>query len=171
MGGGKATLELRGSPLISYPLDAFTQAGIETVVIAKNDSALPPLDVPVWKEPDEPSHPLRGIVTALERAEAIIACACDMPFLTPELLDHLARRTETLVVPKTDRLHPLLARYEQSHLAALREGLGARRPLQEIVAELDPVLLDETALSAFGDPQRLLFNVNTPEDLARAERL
>jgi GTP:adenosylcobinamide-phosphate guanylyltransferase len=39
------------------------------------------------------------------------------------------------------------------------------------VASLDPYVLEEEELAAFGDPERLLFNVNTPADLARAEEL
>jgi GTP:adenosylcobinamide-phosphate guanylyltransferase len=32
-------------------------------------------------------------------------------------------------------------------------------------------VVEEAELRRFGDPARLLFNVNTPEDLAEAERL
>ena len=68
MGAPKATLELGGRPLISYPLAAMADAGIETIVVAKPDTALPEMANEVWLEPQEPSHPLLGIVAALERA-------------------------------------------------------------------------------------------------------
>jgi molybdopterin-guanine dinucleotide biosynthesis protein A len=48
---------------------AASDAGLDAVAVAKAGTALPALDAPVWLEPDEPVHPLLGIVTALERAE------------------------------------------------------------------------------------------------------
>ena len=41
LGGAKATAELGGRPLISYPLVALAAAGIEAVVVAKGDTELP----------------------------------------------------------------------------------------------------------------------------------
>jgi molybdopterin-guanine dinucleotide biosynthesis protein A len=130
--------------------------------------------VSVWREPDEPVHPLLGIVTALERASgrAVLACACDLPFVTPELVRSLAASVASIALPRVGgRLHPLLARYERSHLPALRESLARGAPVQETVLALDPLVIGEDELRAFGDPERLLFNVNTSTDLERAERM
>jgi molybdopterin-guanine dinucleotide biosynthesis protein A len=174
LGGDKATAQLAGRPLISHPIEALSAAGLEPVIVAKQMTRLPDLAVPVWREPDEPFHPLCGIIAALERAEgaSVIACGCDMPFLVPGLIRALAERDAPLVVPRTgDGLHPLLARYDGSLLGPLCAALDARSPLQETVAALEPVVLNEEELRRFGDPARLLFNVNTPADLARAEEL
>lgn len=174
VGGAKALLELRGTPLISYPLRAFAEAGIEAVVVAKRDSSLPPLDAPIWQESDEPTHPLLGIVTALERAESrsLVVCGCDMPFVTAEFLSYLSGRDDPLVVPyASGRLQPLIARYDLSLRGRLRQELQGPRALHHIIAELQPAIVDHDELRRFGDPARLLFNVNTPEDLARAEQI
>ena len=172
LGLPKATAPLGGRPLLEYPLRALEAGGIEPVVIAKRDTALPPDGAPVWQEPDEPVHPLLGIVTALEQADGrpVLACPCDLPFLTPALAAAIAATDAPLVVPRAGgRLHPLLARYTATLLPALREALEQSAPLQETVVALEPLIVDERALGAFGDPARLLFNVNTPEDLERAE--
>jgi molybdopterin-guanine dinucleotide biosynthesis protein A len=119
-------------------------------------------------------HPLVGIVTALEQADgrAVLACACDLPFLTPALVAHVAAIAAPLVVPRTsDRLHPLLGRYTPGLLPELREALARDAPLHETLLVLDPAILGEQELRAFGDPERLLFNVNTSADLERAEAL
>jgi molybdopterin-guanine dinucleotide biosynthesis protein A len=174
IGRPKASIELRGQPLIEYPLASLEQAGIESVVVAKRGTPLPELTVPVWREPDQPAHPLCGIVAALEHANgrAVVVCGCDMPFLEPALLSALAKRDESLAVPLAGgRLHPLVARYTPALLDSLRAALDSRRPLQEIVAELEPAVIEDEELRRYGDPKRLLFNVNTIADLEEAERL
>ena len=69
MGGSKLTVALRGRPLITYPLDALRAVLEEVAVIGKPDLRLPSLSgVMVWIEPQEPRHPLVGIVEALALA-------------------------------------------------------------------------------------------------------
>jgi molybdopterin-guanine dinucleotide biosynthesis protein A len=177
LGGDKASVELGGRPLISYPVGAAVGAagpGDGLVVVAKRETILPELGVVVLREPAEPVHPLAGIVAALREAggSAVVAVAADLPFVTPELLAWLAARDEPLVVPEHGgRLHPLLARYDGSLLVPLEEALRNEAALQETVLDLGPETLSAGALGRFGDPGRLLFNVNTLEDLARAEGL
>ena len=171
MGTAKATLELGGRPLLEYPLAAVQGAGLEPAVVAKPGSPLPPLAVPRWDEPAEPVHPLTGIVAALTaaRGRPVLAVACDMPFVTAELLADLAARAGPLVVPEVDgRLHPLLARWDPSLLPALCDALEREAPLHVVATELDAQRVDEAELRRFCDPARLLFNVNAPGDLERA---
>ena len=170
MGTSKAALDLGGAPLIERPLRALRGAGLEAVVVAKHSTSLPPLDVPLWEEPEEPSHPLTGIVAALERAaRTLVVCGCDLPFVPSALLAHLAGLAEPLVVVEAGgRLHPLLGRYGPDLLEDLRAARDERRALHEVVSELRGERLDPRP---FGDPQRITFNVNTPADLRRAEEL
>jgi molybdenum cofactor guanylyltransferase len=173
-GGAKARAQLGGRPLIEHPLAAVRQAGVEPVVVAKPDSALPPVTVARWDEPAEPLHPLCGIVAALERADgrAIVAVGCDMPFVTAELIAWLAAAREPVVVPRAGgRLHPLIARYDKRVLDDLRAALDQRLPLRTAVAALNARAIDEGELQRFGEPSLLTFNVNEPADLAEAERL
>jgi molybdenum cofactor guanylyltransferase len=174
LGGAKATALLAGRPLIHYPLDAVRWAGLEAVVVAKPDSPLPEIDVPVWHEPESPAHPAAGIAEALRRAAGrpVLAIACDMPLVPPGLLLHLARHSGRLVVPATaDGFHPLCARYETAVLAPFERAVTAGTALHEVIEGLGPELLREEALATFGEPEISLFNVNTRADLARAEEL
>jgi molybdopterin-guanine dinucleotide biosynthesis protein A len=178
LGRSKPTAPLGGRPLIEYPLGALREAGFETVVVAKRETELPPLDVAVWLEPDEPSHPLLGVTTALARAgRPLLVCGCDLPFVTAALARRLAETPrqsarERIVVPSTgSRLHPLFGRYDPAFLDELSVALAACRSMREAITALDPLLLEAEELARFGDPARLLFNVNTPEDLSRAEQL
>src|SRR5579884_3188497 len=168
MGGSKATVALNGRPLISYPLEAVWRALGHAIVVAKADTELPSMPgVTVWIEPDAPSHPLVGLVHALEMAEfcPVVVCAADLPFVTPRLVRRLAagmRGTGALLAGSEGEAQPLLGWYHPRALAVLREldpesGIS----LREAVGRLRPVVVD------VGDPQ-LLFNVNTPDDLLQA---
>lgn len=170
MGAAKATLELDGRPLIERPLAALTAAGLDRVVVAKADTALPPLGADRWDEPDEPRHPLRGIVTALERAgRPVVVLACDMPSVPPALVRRLARTPGRAVVPAPGgRLEPLAARYEPAALPILRLALERGASLRDAVAALGPEALGDAELAALGDPAAMFANVNRPDDLARA---
>jgi molybdopterin-guanine dinucleotide biosynthesis protein A len=187
LGRAKPGVLLAGRPLIEYPTRAFAGAGIEAVVMAKPSTPLPELGLSVWKEPAEPSHPLLGIVTALEwmqrstpagAPDALVVCPCDLPFVPPSLLVALAEMDAPIAVPRFGgRLHPLLGRYgfsnahPRSLLDELRSALERGDSMHSVVERLDPVLIEGEALAAHGDPNVTLFNVNTPDDLQRAEEI
>ena len=132
MGESKAGIELGGRPLISYPVAAARAAGLEPLVVAKAASALPQLDCAIVTEPDEPTHPLTGIIAALEHVgEPIVAIACDLPLLPPDLLAELASRSAPLAMPANPRPQPLVARYSPELLPRLRAALVMGEPLVE----------------------------------------
>lgn len=173
MGRPKPALSLGGKPLISYPLEAARGAGLESWIVAKRSSELPRTGCRLLVEPDEPSHPLLGVVTALRAAgpTPVIVVAADMPFVTPRLLRRLATGGATATVEAEGRLQPLLARYEPEALNSLGGALGEGEAATAALAALEPEVIGEAELQRFGDPNRLCFNVNSPADLERAEQL
>jgi molybdopterin-guanine dinucleotide biosynthesis protein A len=174
LGGQKATVDLDGRPLIAYALEAVERAGLDPVVVAKPSSALPALSCRVLREPEEPQHPLAGIVAALADAgkRPVVALACDMPLVSPALLASLASAEEAVVVPALNgQLQPLPGRYSPEALPALREALAQLQPLRKAVELLVPRTIDEDELGRYGDPGSLCFNVNTPADLKHARRM
>lgn len=172
LGAPKTQVRLRGRPLVAYPLAALESAGLETVLVVKAATPVEAPGVRVLREPDPVVHPLAGVVCALEAAAGrpVLAVGGDMPFLTGPLLAWLAAVAPeaALVVPRSGgRLHPLCARYGPELAGPLRAALADEAPLRATVQALDPHVVDD--LTPFGDPARLLFNVNRPEDLAAAE--
>ena len=166
---------LAGRPLIEYPLQAAAEAGLASIVVAKASSPLPPITSEIVIEPDRPSHPLIGIVTALRHAggRAVVVLACDLPLIGPDLLRRLATGPEPLVVPSIDgRLQPLAARYGPELLPTLEAGLDSPHrdstSMQELVRGLDPHIVSEQEITHFGNPERMFTNVNDPGDLERA---
>lgn len=165
MGAPKATAPLAGRPLVSYPARALGSVCKRVVVVAKRETQLP-AELERWDEPDDPRHPIAGIRHALERAGGpILVCAADMPFVTPEVLALLAGELQpglkAAVAFCEGRLEPLLAAYATDALEVIAEAADDE-PLRRIVESLMPVLVDV-------GPE-VVFNVNTPEDLAEAER-
>ena len=125
---------------------------------------------------EEGLGPLHGLRTALAAAEGapVLVVAWDMPFVTTALLTALRSQGElgvSAVVPaggNPRRAEPLCAFYGAGALTTC-EGLlarGERRAgvLHETLANARTLAGSE--LSSFGDPARLLFSVDTLEDLA-----
>jgi molybdenum cofactor guanylyltransferase len=173
MGRPKPLVELCGSPLICYPLEAIEAAGLEPLVVAKPDSELPRLSCRVAREPEHPSHPLVGIVAALRAAvRPAVVIACDMPFVPPAMLSWLAGLDERLAVCELKgRLHPLLGLYDPSLVRDLEAALARGESATDASRALDARLISAGELHRFGDPARICFNVNTPEDLEEARTL
>lgn len=164
--GGKAAVTLGGRPLIAYPLDALRAVCERVVIVCKRDTQLPELDAERWDEPDDPRHPVAGLAHALERAGTpVIVCAADMPFVTPDVLGLMAAELQPSLMCAAafcaGRLEPLLGAYAPEALETLRSA-PPDEPLRRTVETLMPVLVDV-------EPE-LVFNVNTPADLAEAER-
>jgi molybdenum cofactor guanylyltransferase len=149
-------------------MEAAASAGVEAVVVAKPGFSAP--GVEVWSEPASPSHPLTGLVRALESGRPVIALACDMPFVPAALIARLAAMEGTAVGRVGGAVQPFPGRYEPGAIEALRAALGREAPVLEALAALDPIQLGDDDLREYGDPSRMMTRINTPEDLAAAER-
>lgn len=171
IGGAKATVTLAGRPLIAWPLAALRDAlGPDgtVAVVAKPSTPLPgDLGVPVWPEPAAPSHPLVGLVRALEGADGrpVLVCPVDVPFVTGATLARLGRAAGDVatLAAREGALQPLLGRWEPVALPALRAAL-TEDPLpamRALAAGLGAAALEVAA--------RELVNVNTPEELRAAQ--
>lgn len=172
LGSSKAGFLLAGLALVEYPLRAAAAAGLDAIVIAREDTPLPDVGVTVIRDGPGDRHPLRGIVTALDHAQRpVIAVACDMPLLTPGWLAWLAT-ANGLVVPRAGgRLHPLAARYEPTVTEQLRTACDAGASVQATLSALGATVVEEDELASFGDPALMFFNVNTAQDAERATLL
>lgn len=121
------------------------------------------------------SGPLGGLDAALSAARdaALVLVACDMPFITARMLAYLLQLTADadLVVPRTERgYHPLCAAYTRSCLPFVTARL--RRGQLKMAGLIDDVrvrVVTPVELDPFGDPGRLLANVNTPAEFEALE--
>jgi molybdenum cofactor guanylyltransferase len=165
--GSKAAALVGGQPLAWYPALALGAVCERVAVVCKRDTQLPDLPgTERWEEPDEPRHPLTGIVHALATAGGpVLVCAADMPFVTVDACRTLlqaAGATPAVVATADGVLQPTFGLYAPAALEVLRAA-PPDAPLTGTVEALDPA---RVAL-----PAALVRSVNTPEDLAEAEAL
>ena len=121
--------------------------------------------------------PLGGLHAALTAARGgtLFLVACDMPYLSTAFVEHLFSLAgdADVVVPKSERgYHPLCAVYTRACLDAVAAQLGNRRlRMLELVDRMRTRIVPVEEIRPFGDPDRLLANVNTAADYAGLETL
>ncbi len=121
---------------------------------------------------------LGGIYTAVVEAPAPVVCvAWDMPFVTPALVAALAAELDRYdaFLPESDGrrgVEPLCAAYGPACAGAIARSLDAG-DLRAIGfhGSVRVGILPLQAVRQLGDPARLFFNVNTADDLAKADTL
>lgn len=115
--------------------------------------------------------PLGGLDAALRSArdDQILILACDMPYVTAPFLAYLLAQATgaDAVVPKTERgYHPLCGVYTRACQAVVERRLAARRlAMLGLLDEVRVRTVERMEIEQFGEPDRLLANVNTPDDL------
>lgn len=181
-GAPKGLLEVGGRRILDRLVEAFESAlGTLPLLVANA------LDAPDWR-PDlrvvadvrPGAGSLGGLLTAVLEAPAPVVCvAWDMPFVTPELIHLLAAGLAhaDVCVPSSGGprgLEPLCAAYGPACGPAMADALD-RGDLRAIAFHeaVRVKVLSETELQPLsrGDPARLWFNINTRDDLARANAM
>jgi len=115
--------------------------------------------------------PLSGLHAALSaaRAPVVIVVACDMPFVPAPLLRYFLTLVNgpdgpDLVVPRTEHgYHPLCAVYTRACLEPITRRLAdGRLRVDGLFEDVRVRVVTRDAMASFGDPDRLLANLNTP---------
>lgn len=180
-GGRPKGLEpVGGVRILDRLVDAFQAALGELPLLVANDPGADQWRPDLAVIPD--TIPGAGALGGLHAAVAyeprpVVCVAWDMPFVPPGLIAALARGLEEAdaVLPASGGrrgLEPMCAAY----------GPGCRGPMEQAIARGDLraisfhsavriSILSPDAVSAFGDPAVLFFNINSPDDLTQADAL
>jgi len=116
--------------------------------------------------------PLGGLHAALSvaRGHALVLVACDMPYLSTPFIAHLLSFAggADIVVPMSERgYHPLCAVYTAACLTPVAAQLATGHlTMRELLDRVRTHVVPVEDIRRFGDPDRLLANVNTPADYA-----
>jgi molybdenum cofactor guanylyltransferase len=121
--------------------------------------------------------PLGGLDAALASArdDVLVLLACDMPFVTAALMTYLiaAAHAVDVVVPRTERgYHPLCAVYTRACRPVVARRLAERRlAMTALFEDVRIRVVEGSEIAQFGDPARVLANVNTPAEFGELEAL
>lgn len=180
--GGKAKgLELVGGErILDRLVDAFTAAlgGPPLLVANAPDAGTWRPDLRTVADARPGLGALGGIYTAVVEAPAPVVCvAWDMPFVSESLIRALAAGLDShdAVLPQSGGrrgMEPLCAAYGPACRDAIAESLAAGD--LRAIGFHDRIrvgILPLAEVRALADPDLLFFNVNTADDLAKADQL
>jgi len=183
MGGGdKGLLRLGGQSLLDHVINRLAPQVSELALNANGDPArFATLGLPVLADSVAGfAGPLAGVLAGLDwaaeqGAESIVTAAADTPFFPCDLVPQLLLRAEGMVHPLVLAATPDEKRGTARHPTfglwpvALREDLRAalNDGLRKVVLWTEK----HEGREAVFPQEQAFFNVNTPDDLAKAEEM
>ncbi|HEY9076040.1 MAG TPA: molybdenum cofactor guanylyltransferase [Anaerolineaceae bacterium] len=178
MGQEKALVSFLGQPLIQRVVNRVKPVADELFVTSNQPESFSFLRVPVYRDLLPGKGVLSGFYTALSLARhpLVAIIACDMAFVSSTLL--VAERNTLLaeavdgVVPQTrDGYEPFHAVYRREPcLAAVKSSLEAGLLRADSWYRMVRIrYFQPEEILAFDPRGEAFININTPEDLARAE--
>lgn len=173
----KSALVVGARSILDRQLSLLHGLTSHLLIVTSDRSRVPAVDVPVVVDRIGGAGALGGLYTALVEAptEQVLIIGCDMPFLTAPFLRHLAEcgRDVEVALPRDEHgRHPLCASYARrtaSHFQTRIQAGDLR--IGEALMDLTVRELGPHDLAPFDADGRLLLNVNTPEDYARARSM
>jgi len=179
LGKDKLQEVVGGRPLLQRVIDVLSPISEQILVVTAQGQKCPAIGATQSKVASVPDiYPgrgaLGGIYTGLTSAKSrhSLVVAADMPFLNPDLLQHLVTEAPgfDVVMPRIDgEIEPLHAVYSRDCLPAIQEQIERNQLQIRVFLEQVRVRYVELAEIDRFDPRHLsFFNVNTPEDLTKA---
>ena len=176
-GREKATLVVGGRSILDRQLAVLHEIAEHIVLVTSDRTRFAKCNVPVVVDRTPNIGPLGGLHTAIAAAttERILAVAGDMPFLTVPFLKQLrsaGENADIVMLRTAEGYHPLCGTFAKSCTTRLEQlvARGMRRLscLLDEPQRLRVRVLGPDEIAPFDRDGRLLFNVNTSDDYARA---
>ncbi len=192
MGQDKALLNFEGRRLVEAAIDVAIELGSPPILIVSReqftDARYRELagrrGVRLAADDYDHQGPLGGLATALNLcpgARGVMLLACDMPFLTAELLRHLiashlsgpdGATGVTMPLDRHGRRQPLVAIYDGPTRPVVEAMIRAGELRLEALATRVPTrLVPFEELTLLPGHERFFTNLNQPDDLEAAGRL
>lgn len=181
-GSHKALARIGRRTILETTVESLSRAVDHIGIVANEPLPYRQAGVPIRPDVRPGLGALGGILTAVrwareEDRDAALVLGCDMPFLVSELLGRLVREAgpDRVVLPASDGprgFEPLCGAYGVSAIGPIERALErGDRAIVSFFDDVDLHILGFDAVSAYGDPTKLFWNVNRPEDLALAEAM
>lgn len=177
MGENKAFLSLAGTPLIEHAIKRL-QPQVSQLILNAHEAgtALDAFGLPVVPDAEgDHQGPLAGILAALRWAETagfhwIATAAVDTPFFPLDFVQRLAAAAQdrTMAVASSGgRLHPVFGLWSATLAGELESEIGkGQRSVHQWVGRHDAGIAEWPA-----QPHDPFFNLNQPDDVARAAQI
>ena len=173
MGRDKAALPFGGKPMLTHLVDTY-RPYFDLIAVSLNAPGR--FDTAGAMEIVD-RHPGDGPMAGLEAAfldtgaDVIFLTGTDLPFGDPELARHLVSRLgkhDICLIRSEKGPEPLFAVYSSSCLPAIRKSLEeGRRSMYGVIQQMDTLEIPAENFPEF-DVNRILSNVNNPEEYAKA---
>jgi molybdenum cofactor guanylyltransferase len=174
MGQDKANLVLGERTLLQNVAATLQPLFAEVIVSVRRHR----FEIDLPQVSDDPAHrgPLAGLAAALKRATTpwIFIVACDMPFITPAVIEYLAqRRSEYQAVVPVVGGHPqpLAAFYARSCLDEVKACLHGKgkHSFRTLLNTMRVCYVSEAQMQAVDPQLRSFFDLDTPQDYRAAQ--
>ena len=181
VGAFKPTLVFGGRPLVLRAMAALRPLSEEVVVVygpeahwARLENLLPEARL----VGDEGEGPLGGLFRGAQAAQGdwILVAPVDAPFLSPDLYGRLleeAQASEGCIPEVRPRANPLIGAYRRKALHRVSQAMfqEGERAARSILPHLRLGRLPEDELLGMPFGRECVFDIDTEEDLARAEEI
>ena len=178
LGIDKRFLEIGGRPCIQRVIDAYQGLFKEVLIVADAPEPFMSLGAKVVVDLIPGRATLGGLYTGLHFAahDRVFAAASDMPWLSPATIRVVLDQALSgdIVIPDlAGKLQPMHAVYAKTCLPVLRSLVEAGRlKVQDLCMspQLQVHRIPEAAFRDVDPELRSFFNINTPDDLAKAKK-
>jgi len=175
MGRDKAMIQVGDMTLLEHTYEIASRIFSDILIVSSFHNELPGLNARIVRDVVPISGSLTGIVSALLSAETpyVFVLGCDMPFLTEKAIRHVINesRGESIIIPRTEAgFEPMHAIYHRCCISAMLRAVHCGHMK---IGRLLPFFSTRevpTDPAFFNDGVSVFMNVNTREDLRRAER-
>ena len=178
MGGEpKALMDVGGARIVDRVVRALREVSDDLLLVTNTPDLYGALGLPMVPDVFPDSGSLGGIYSGLAAAPggAAFTVACDMPFLSPDVMRLVTERADEadvvapLVGGQWETLH---ACYGKACLGPIEQRLRAGRfKITGFFPDVRVLAVPEDEVARWGRPEVVFMNVNTPDDLARARAL
>ena len=175
-GRNKAALKIGNDTVLDRQLARLRRVVDRIIIVAEDAVPFAWTGLQVVADLTPGDGALGALRTAIHaaRSDRTLVMACDMPFVSEALLSYLveAGRAADIAIPRTVRgYEPLCATYSRRCADEMARLIAERRFKLSEVALIPGLIIREVGpdeLGPFGPSDRLFFNINTPDDYARA---
>ncbi|MBW2434598.1 MAG: molybdenum cofactor guanylyltransferase [Deltaproteobacteria bacterium] len=177
-GTEKALLRVGGERILDRLYGIYRQLFDEIILVTNNPEKFLEWDLLIVSD----LFPIRSSLTGIHAGLFYMSnpygffSACDTPFLKKEMIETVITKIEAqidIVMPETsDGFEPLCAVYSKRCFEAAQNHLERKKlKITKTFRKSRIKTISEKALRKIDPELRSFFNINTPEDLVRAEEM